>query len=214
MADCVICPTCGAEFEPRSYQQAYCTTRCQIRGASRRAKHRARARLAEQRADHPLNCEECGTPFVAHWGSQKFCSRECSLKPQARKLQKAQYNTGYGRRVRTQTPWRALLWYAKDRARRAGLSFDLTEEWAINRWTGRCEMSDLPFQVGLEGHQRVIWAPSIDRIEPEKGYTQDNCRFVLFAINSFKHAASDDDIYLIAEAPINNRPASTQEAAE
>jgi hypothetical protein len=155
-------------------------------------------------------CAECDNEFEPRNGNQKkFCSRKCSLKPNARRLQEAGYPMAHYRLLRAQRAWLLPVWWAKARAKKANLPFSLTEEWAINRWTGHCEMTGLKFEIAQKGHKRSIWSPSIDRIAPTKGYTQDNCRFVLFGINSFKHAGTDEDIYRIAEALMANKPLPT-----
>lgn len=95
---------------------------------------------------------------------------------------------------------------AEARAKKAGIAFDLTPEWAEKKWTGRCELTDIPFVVGLRGCGGKLFSPSIDRIIPALGYTQGNCRFVLFCVNIFKFDGSDDDIYRVAEALLARRP--------
>lgn len=50
-----------------------------------------------------------------------------------------------------------------------------------------------------------FFSPSIDRIVPALGYTPENCRFILWAVNAFKHDGTDDDMYRVAEALIAAR---------
>jgi hypothetical protein len=47
------------------------------------------------------------------------------------------------------------------------------------------------------------YSPSIDRINPLKGYTQDNSRWVLTAVNSFKGEMSDAEMLTIARALVD-----------
>ena len=78
---------------------------------------------------------------------------------------------------------KSMLYFAKwrNRERKTPVPFDLTIEWALERWTGRCEITGLPFEVRKVGGPNPF-SPSIDRIIADKGSTQDNCRFVLFGI--------------------------------
>lgn len=46
----------------------------------------------------------------------------------------------------------------------------------------------------------------MDRIDSSKGYTQDNCRFILFAVNSFKGVGTDALMLEIAQALLERRP--------
>jgi len=101
---------------------------------------------------------------------------------------------------RQRYPWRMALENAKNRSSKKGFAFDLTREWCERNWTGHCAVSGLPFVFGTQSH--FPFSPSIDRVESTKGYTQDNCRFVLFAINSFKGTGTDQDMLHIARAII------------
>lgn len=87
---------------------------------------------------------------------------------------------------------------ARLRARKADLEFDLTTEWARDRWTGACEVTGIAFERGAR-HFGAL-SPSIDRIDNAKGYIRDNCRFVLWAINRFKGPDTDETMLTIARA--------------
>jgi hypothetical protein len=64
-------------------------------------------------------------------------------------------------------------------------------------------MTGLPFtdeQVGSKAAAHP-YRPSLDRIDPHKPYTRENCRLVLQAVNFALNAYGDDGIfYRIAEA--------------
>lgn len=91
-----------------------------------------------------------------------------------------------------------LIRGAKSRAIKYGRDFDLTLEWARERWTGKCELTGLSF----DWSKGLIHAfsPSIDRIDSAGGYLQTNCRFILQAINAFKGSQSDEVMIQIALA--------------
>jgi hypothetical protein len=81
---------------------------------------------------------------------------------------------------------RQTLASAKHRAAKRGLPFDLTEEWAleqINRQDCKCALTGIPFLAGGALGRARAYAPSFDRIDNSKGYTTDNVRIVVFAIN-------------------------------
>lgn len=113
------------------------------------------------------------------------------------------------RQRRAELEWYAPLLAAGDRSRQKGHEFDLTMDWARDTYAGVCSLTDIPFIISSQGPAGKPggrpYSPSIDRINPLKGYTQDNCRWVLFAVNSFKGIMSDPEMYHIAEALLRNR---------
>jgi hypothetical protein len=67
---------------------------------------------------------------------------------------------------------------------------------------GRCAMTGLAFddrQVGM-GQARRPYAPSLDRADPEKPYTVENCRLVLQGVNFALNRYGDDTFLDIATA--------------
>lgn len=94
-------------------------------------------------------------------------------------------------------PYMAAIYEAKSRASRNSLPFDLTHEWAQSKWTGKCELTGAAFEYPSDG-KTSPFSPSLDRIDGSKGYTQDNCRFILWAVNRFKSNYDDDTMMRIA----------------
>lgn len=80
--------------------------------------------------------------------------------------------------------------HARKRAARFGWAFDLDEhlpEFQARVALMTCEMTGLPLVssagVGSPGQRR--WnTPSLDRIDPTKGYTYANTRIVCWAMNA------------------------------
>jgi hypothetical protein len=160
------------------------------RHAAWRAKNREHA-LQRKKEWHAAHRETQNAKRIAHYHAHKQESRKMSAK--ARQT------------ARIITPWIALLHSAKCRAKDRDIPFSLTKEWAQERWTGRCEVSGLSFSLGGRDCGPKVYSPSIDQIEAKKGYTPDNCRFVIWAVNALKHDGTDDDMYLIAAAILENR---------
>ena len=49
---------------------------------------------------------------------------------------------------------------------------------------GRCQLTDLPFDfMPTDKTSKNPYAPSLDRIDSQKGYTKENCRIVLLLVN-------------------------------
>ncbi len=107
---------------------------------------------------------------------------------------------------RVDYPWKGPLDAARRRAAMKKLPFDLTDDWCRGRWTGRCEMSDIPFRIGARGNGPKFFSASIDQITPKGGYTQNNCRFVLWAVNAFKYDGTDANVFAVARAITERAP--------
>ncbi len=106
---------------------------------------------------------------------------------------------------RQQKPlWVTCLYNTRSMAKRKNRTFALTPAWAAARWTGKCELTGLKFErAGQSGP--VPRSPSIDRVDSTKGYTPDNCRFILAAVNAFRLNGSDAQMYRIANALLTKR---------
>jgi hypothetical protein len=111
---------------------------------------------------------------------------------------------------RQRYPWKWPLINARRRSEKKSFAFDLTEEWCIKRWTGKCEISGIPFELGTQTH--FPFSASIDRIKSSEGYTQTNCRFVLFAVNSFKGTGTDEQMLEIAKALIKQSERTSEKS--
>ena len=69
-----------------------------------------------------------------------------------------------------------------------------SSEWLAEKIrAGKCEVTGLPFDMGRpEGRGQNPLAPSIDRIDPKRGYEPDNVQVVIFAFNAFKSNMSQE----------------------
>jgi hypothetical protein len=96
--------------------------------------------------------------------------------------------------------WKIAFKAAKQRALKKKIEFGLTKEWALVRWTGRCELTGIEFvrSVG-KGGGPGIYSCSLDRIDHALGYVESNCRFVLASVNAFRGSGSDDEMLAIAK---------------
>jgi hypothetical protein len=105
--------------------------------------------------------------------------------------------------TRFKTPWREIVRSAFRRALDKGLPFSLTNDWAKKTWTGRCALTDIPFE--LTNSKSGFYSPSIDQIDAGVGYTPENSRFVLFSINGFKSNGTDEDMIKAAKCLISHQ---------
>jgi len=89
-----------------------------------------------------------------------------------------------------------LLQAASYRAKKNGLAFDLTIEWLMDRMD-TCNKTGITFTLldnGSNYATRRATTPSIDKIDPYKGYTQDNCQVVCWWYNITKQQYTDEEV--------------------
>lgn len=207
----IACAECGDLFHRAGSLQMYCSRYFRDRGAGvpypRTDKKKYDQRVRE--------CKQCGVSFP-RFGAKLFCSVSCQGSHR-RKTQPEWYRERHRRnkpainaknralyyQTRATAPWKILMTMARVRAKEKESPFDLTYEWCEKRWTGRCELTGLPFVLGSS--RRGPFSPSIDQIEPKKGYTQSNARFILWAINSMKGEGTDEEMFAVAGALMAKR---------
>lgn len=70
---------------------------------------------------------------------------------------------------------------------------------------GRCALTGIVFEYGIsqeaiasKTRRKRLWAPSIDRINPDLGYTPSNVRIICSAVNIARQEFSDEILLKIA----------------
>lgn len=100
-----------------------------------------------------------------------------------------------GRRATPNGRANQLVHHAKRRAELKGMEFSLTQEWVRREIEkGVCIVTKLPFDLepNSDGHFNP-YAPSLDRKDKSKGYTEDNVQVVCWAYNVGKGEMTDDE---------------------
>lgn len=184
------------------------------------------------RPTEPIACGFCQKTFLPNRQKQKCCSRRCACRlryennpekyrQKAKRLRQnnlekhrardKQYSIVHReevserrRQFRIQNPWWSLIRGAKSRSKASNMPFNLSDAWAKNRWNGCCELTGIPFTIGMRD-RKIMFAPSIDKIIPELGYVQTNCRIILHCLNLFKFNGTDDQMYQVAEQLLAHR---------
>lgn len=91
---------------------------------------------------------------------------------------------------------RKLVNSIRSRCKSKNLDCDITAEWVLKKWEdteGCCERTGIPFVLRSKGNAECF-SPSIDRVDPKKGYTVDNCQLVIWMYNAAKGQGTDDDV--------------------
>lgn len=106
-----------------------------------------------------------------------------------------------------QTITRKLVGHARDRARDKNLPFNIDLDYVRAMVGENAELaSHCPvFNVRLEwscqrgnGSKPLPNSPSIDRIDPERGYVKGNIKIISFRANQIKSDASPSELKLVA----------------
>lgn len=103
---------------------------------------------------------------------------------------------------------RGAKWRSTNRGTRCHLTTDQVVE-LIEQQGGVCAMTGLAFfdARSSEG-RRKPYAPSIDRIDNSKGYTEDNVRVVLSIVNTAKGDYTDSEFFVMCRAVADFRTQS------
>lgn len=150
-------------------------------------------------------CKKCGEEKSAeHFayntkGRRAMRCRECTnLYMREKKQDRKPKSSAEFRKWRLNNRGKALCASARYRASTKGLPFELNAaeiQYRIDR--GVCEATAIPFDLGPE---RTWNSPSLDRIDSTKGYTTDNVRVVLWAMNAMANTWGEDTILNVADA--------------
>ncbi len=84
-----------------------------------------------------------------------------------------------------------------------------TQEDLIALWEeceGRCAITGLKFsneKIG-SGKAKRAFAPSLDRIDPAEGYSRENCRLVMVAVNFAMNSWGEETYLRLAKAAMRH----------
>lgn len=215
------CLECAKTFpqRPKVRPMSFCSPKCRRRYER---KHPPRGKFVPA----TLVCSVCTKTFVQNTRLQRYCGHDCYVKAwpinnrekhnaRVRRHKKEhpewyvertpRYSKNHRAKVVSMKPWKYMLQSRRLDAANKQLPFDLTDEWCAARWKNRCELTNIEFVItGRPGPNP--FSGSLDRIKPELGYIQSNCRFILFGCNGAKGSGTDEDLYKIAEALMRNKP--------
>lgn len=95
---------------------------------------------------------------------------------------------GYSNDYKRTTRGRAITLHdnARNRSKKRNVEVEITVDWIENHLKrGTCELTGLPFsfEPPTEDVTRRFNAPSLDRKDKTKPYTQENTRVILWAVN-------------------------------
>ena len=198
--------------ETRRVTQSSCKSCC---SAWKKADtKRVRAEYAEEElALGSKKCNACGitkplSEMTKYRGSHYMCVYKPKCKSCLNIQQKENRIKRYARtgswsiRVNATTRGRAMTLFrtTKSRCTHAGIQFTLTKDWFFERIEKTCEATGLSYSIKPGSPRRNLFAPSIDRIDPDLGYTPENCKLVVLGYNLAKNDGSHADVLKMATA--------------
>lgn len=149
-------------------------------------------------------CQSCGK--TTHGRSDRKLCNDCR-KTLAREVSAKWYEDNrhlildkrklYSKDYRRRNPEIRLLSGARDRARDQGLEFNLElKDITVPKL---CPVFNIPMEVGTP------YAPSLDKIDPTKGYVKGNIQVISTKANLMKQNASRKELEAFAEWVIKNQ---------
>lgn len=210
-----ICRTCGNN--PAAHKHLRC------KPCYRAAQSKGALALYHKRKTEPLIINEAGFKTCTKCGESKpvdafyrktarqqrntFCipcyQARAKIGVTQRRTCPAYRKAEYRRDANT-PQHRATALY-QDIARRAvkkGLEFTLTKEWIKSRLAA-CAVTNVPLLLVRDGSNKTNpLAPSVDRKDPAKGYTTENCQVVCWMYNAARNYHDHDDVVRFARALI------------
>lgn len=180
---------CKKEFTPGRPDQLYCSELCKKHTRGRR---RIRSKI----------CEYCNKKYETKRGNQRFCSHECSVKysQDVMGMQKSLPKTN--RDIRTTIV--SLVNSAKHRCAIKGIEFNISKEWIDSVCIQEtCPITNLKFTNDIVNGVRAPTNRSIDRINLNKGYTDDNIRLVCIWANVARNEWGDEVLIKMCRAVVN-----------
>lgn len=152
-------------------------------------------------------CRKCSTANSSKWKKQnsvRIAARRRELYHQT----KGKIHRENQLRRQSQTPFRfrcqLLRSGMRNRSQLNKLPYDektLTVDYLMERLTkdNRCECCKKTLDLGYkENNQFSQISPSIDRVDPKKGYTVDNIAIVCWRCNRIKQDATAEELRVIA----------------
>lgn len=179
---------------------------------------------------HTKRCSKCGvekprTEFSRDRQKKDGLRYEC--KPCDSRRSAQHHRSNRERRIQYQRKWyvankkriaeqratpeyraRTLFHDARRRAKKAGLPITIDADWILERLDrGCCEASNLPFSFDSSGfkHQNPL-SPTVDRIDPDRGYTKDNSQVVVCMLNLAKGSWGFGAVVALAHALVRRFP--------
>lgn len=155
--------------------------------------------MTKRKTKEHNNCLQCNT-LLKGKSQQKFCCIKCGYIWRKNNIYKYKYSYAH----RNKSPYnfmRSLL--SKKYGERKEISPEFLQK-LYEKQNGLCAISGIEMSY-VAGQGRIGTNISIDRIDPDKGYTQDNIQLVTCDVNRIKGVLSMNELYELCTNIIKNK---------
>jgi len=182
----------GLTTHQRHYQKHKEEHKAESRARYKKDPEKVKAYNAKWRKEHP--------GYDKEWWAKN--GKATSARSRRKRLMKdPEVELKYARRYRKTVRGRSVHSRRNviQRCKHRGIPCSLSIEWFVERMETGCELTGIPFVLDKGWN---IYSPSVDRIDPNEGYTPENSRMILMSLNAFKENGTDEDMVRIATALI------------
>jgi hypothetical protein len=134
-------------------------------------------------------CSKCKKVLTLNNFSKRILKKWKGLRPECKNCENLRMKNNY-----IKNPIPQMLSNAKIRAKDKNIKFDIDTKYlkSIFPKDNVCPVLNVPFQFGYmnKDKKNKDYAPSLDRIMPEKGYVKGNLVFVCNIVNRVKSDSS------------------------
>ncbi len=160
--------------------------------------YKAKPRVDGSLRYHP-NCKICvleygRTVYQKNPKYQENRKKRYENRSEESKIRNKEKGLEFYRSIRGRTL--TLLKSAQRRSKNLSLDINVDYDFIYSQVSGGvCAATGLAFDLDKpEGSMKNPYAPSIDRVDPNKGYTKDNTRIVIWQYNLMKGEITDDEL--------------------
>lgn len=144
-------------------------------------------------------CTICKKLFIHRLSRNPFTcgSKECKHRYAAKYRYKKRcgFNPSFNYRISR------IVSHARRRSREKHIPCNINSRWVIMKCQEqnmKCAKTGVPFELERSS-KRTPWTPSLDQIQPGKGYTKDNTQVVCQMYNLGKHIWTHKDVVKLAQ---------------
>ena len=143
-------------------------------------------------------CSSCGklkdeSEFYHYKSSKDGLTHQCKQCMSEYRASKREHYKEY--MAYRNHPESRMLMAAKQRAKNQGLEFNLTIDDIVI--PDKCPLLEVPFVAGEKGNYE--YTPSLDRIDPTKGYIKGNVWVITKRANTMKNNATREELLKFAD---------------